>query len=219
VSIELGVDEESANRIEFANGTQSYEELSEVFADGDTEPSPAPSEAHYVINERISPFRSLITPTNFTAKAFNSGVPAEPMRIASIRSSSEVGLVWDGPQFFEDTFTFGNGSAWPRSDFVDGYRLGFFDWWGMSTDNTGGWSTDNYSLPLAIGVDGSPSARSKAGQERYNVDRFTYSSFDTAFRFRHRDNEVLNMLFVDGHVEPRALGQLTPRDVAVPASR
>ncbi len=218
VSIELGVDEDAANTYVSVNGVQGYQELSPVFADTDTEPGSGPAQAHYVINSRISPYINA-DGTNFTDEAFKSGVAAEPRRVSSIASSSTVGLAWDGPQFLNDSFIFGRGSTWPRSDHADGYRVGYFDWWGMSTENTfGGWSVTNYDLPLAIGSDGSPAARSKAGQARYNFDWTDYN-FPTAFRFRHRQNEVLNMLFVDGHVSARALGELTPRDIAVPVSR
>ncbi|MEM6313665.1 MAG: prepilin-type N-terminal cleavage/methylation domain-containing protein [Planctomycetota bacterium] len=217
VSVELGVDAEVANRILFVNGTQGYEQLSPVFEDGDTEVGGGAAAAHYVINTRISPYANA-DGTNFTPEPFNGSVAAKPMRVAQIRRSSETGLVWDGPQFFENSFTFGSGSTWPRSDHADGYRAGFFDWWGVLSENTGGWAQENYDVPLALGADGSPTARSKAGQERYNVDWVSYS-FDSAFRFRHRQNQSLNMLFVDGHVEPRAIGELTPRDIAVRTGR
>ena len=84
----------------------------------------------------------------------------------------------------------------------------------MLSNNTGSWAQDNYDLPIAWGSDGSPTGRSKAGQERYNVDWDGYT-FASAFRFRHRQNTQLNMLFVDGHAAPRLIGELTPRDIAV----
>ncbi|MEM9883148.1 MAG: DUF1559 domain-containing protein [Planctomycetota bacterium] len=214
VSVEMGVGVDNANTLVSVGGTQGYAQLSEVFTDGDTQPGSGTAQAHYVINTRIAPYLNA-DGSNFTPQAFDNSTPARPMRVSDVLNASDAGLSWCGPQVLNDAYAFGRGSTWPRSDHADGFRAGFFDWYGLLTNNTGGWAQANYDLPLAIGVDGSPTARSKAGQEQYNVDWTGLGDFTTAFRFRHANNTQLNMLFTDGHVEARLVGELTPRDIAV----
>ncbi|MEM9881973.1 MAG: DUF1559 domain-containing protein [Planctomycetota bacterium] len=217
VSIEMGVDARNANTLVSVGSTQGYAQLSEVFTDGDTQPGSGPAQAHYVINTRIAPYLNG-DGSNFTPKAFDNGTAARPMRVSEVLNASDAGLSWCGPQVLNDAHRFGRGSTWPRSDHADGFRVGFFDWYGVLSNNTGGWAQTNYDLPLAIGNDGSPTARSKAGQEQYNTDWSGVTDFTTAFRFRHTGNSQLNMLFTDGHVEPRLVGELTARDIAVATS-
>ena len=220
VSVALGVDADRANT-RLPDG--SYQQLSEVLFDRDTVVTDVEGGiSHYAGNSRILPQRnSTSTPPAGTAGAFsNPYKAAEQTKLSTIRSASTSGLAWDGPQMLTNN-QWGDGNAWPWSDFADAWRVGYYEWYGLDTTGTSSpspspaWPATNYELPVAPGQTSGPADRSKAGQERFNIDWPTGPTFETAFRFRHKQNESLNLLFVDGHVEARLLGQLTARDVSV----
>jgi prepilin-type N-terminal cleavage/methylation domain-containing protein/prepilin-type processing-associated H-X9-DG protein len=91
----------------------------------------------------------------------------------------------------------------------------------------GGWGfglNGEYSNPVALGNDGS--ASSWGGMTltvaKYENRDQTLAGLNggvgggqfCAIRFRHMNNTVANLLFMDGHVEPRVLMTVTPKDIS-----
>ena len=219
ISVELDVPEELAFGATTNARFSSSKALSEAFLCpeahaglGPTAGSEAKVPAHYTGNERLMPFLDLVS-GNQTGTI--SGNPPTQMKITAAREATGTAAAWDGPQ----VMTWKSASAWPRSASMDGWRFGYHGWWGLLLDNpVGGWSVENYDLPLNISSVNAAELRSKEGQERYNVDMAGNGEFwTTGMRFRHGSNTRTNLLFLDGHVETRQLGAVVARDVAVDA--
>ncbi len=197
--------------------------LSPILLDYDTRPgfSDGVPAAHYTANERIMPYKNLIGNPGFSTGTLPAGrIVDDQVKITQIASSSNTAAIWDGPQIVN----WRNASAWSRSAHGDGFSMGGYgQWFGFELPAgqlQGGWAVENYDLPLALGINNGPENRTREGQERYNVDAIEVfpefvTEWPTVMRFRHKGNTSINMLFVDGHVEARVLGNVLARDVAV----
>lgn len=105
-----------------------------------------------------------------------------PYKIAAVKRSSEIGLIFDGSVVPWGTDGYGPQDGMPLAHNIDGARF----WYGTHL-------TDRYSLdsgldpnsPITLGVD---------------WDKDSVSNGKDV-RFRHIKNTVCNALMVDGHVE------------------
>jgi len=94
----------------------------------------------------------------------------------------------------------------------------------------GGWGfglNGQYENPISLGNDGTVSPADSWGGMTLTIAKYEnqdltgnqtggapgYIQFN-AIRFRHMNNTVCNMLFMDGHVESRGLLQVTPKDIS-----
>ena len=128
------------------------------------------------------------------------------------------------------------GQPWRRTDQPG--QLDALDWQlDASGVNTGSWGYGScfpetnstyggWNNPIAIGNDGvhysgypanSPQVPTVRSLRIENVDRLnTVWSFGSAvMRFRHMGNNACNILFVDGHVEERMLGDVRAKDISL----
>jgi prepilin-type N-terminal cleavage/methylation domain-containing protein/prepilin-type processing-associated H-X9-DG protein len=151
--------------------------------------------------------------------------------LAFYQHSSQVGIVWDESSNLSNPSVLGQGAD-------DNLTVGLDDWtitWSYAfaypnSPNTQ-YDTNGYAKPINLGgtnkTDGgfwSGFGRvTKSGLKYDNVDWFTYGPSDNfgeyqcQMRFRHMGNTMANILFLDGHVESRALGEVTARDVSMNA--
>lgn len=134
---------------------------------------------HYSAHPRLMPNIDQKDPSNPTKYM-------TPYKIAHLKRSSEIILVFDGAQFFKDR----NGSALPwasnmdqdglyRNDFTQGRQWNFL------------LIKDNMDLNVAVFT--------------ANKDYTTLGSQRADVRWRHGRNDAGNFLFADGHAEGRRL--------------
>jgi prepilin-type processing-associated H-X9-DG protein len=110
----------------------------------------------------------------------------KPYQFSRVRRASEIILVWDGPQFFEQL----NGNTFAVANNLDQDGLYYAADWG--------WRQWNYLLVRdGMNLD--------AAIFTPNSD-FNYGGSGLAsVRWRHQRNDSCNFLFADGHAEARSL--------------
>lgn len=166
-----------------------------------------------------------------------------PLRqLGSIKRSSATAMVWCGPQNLAPTA--GGLVAqynWPDGPVATYIEDSMIDWGVGSPTGAGnyltypvacrssypsnpvrgGWNAliglgDGTIFPKYDSDTGGATIKSETAQ---NVDNFWDSTIGynegAQMRFRHMNNTVTNLLFVDGHVESRAIGQVHPIDICV----
>jgi prepilin-type N-terminal cleavage/methylation domain-containing protein/prepilin-type processing-associated H-X9-DG protein len=158
-----------------------------------------------------------------------------PIRSAgSIKRSSETMMIWCGLQNIIDgsaTYTSPDG---PLDDQIDNGQIE----WGAGgygllypTPASSSYNTADYNNPISLdgfpigtfsSVNYTPTNNSHwiAKTLQSNVDN-TVSAYQNnkigscAMRFRHEDNTVCNILFVDGHVEARHILSVLAKEISV----
>lgn len=161
-------------------------------------------QSHYAPNPRMIPNSY---DRDWAADAAN-GPQMRPYQLSSVKDSSSKALVWDAPQI---TGLWMNNNAfiwaWP----MDGWPLaaGGHGWADPSFNGT------NLDRQISITTAG-PQA-DDAAQNTYNKanNRDSVGNFDSFLRFRHGGNATANLLFADGHVEGRKVGEVPLRIFAV----
>jgi prepilin-type N-terminal cleavage/methylation domain-containing protein/prepilin-type processing-associated H-X9-DG protein len=159
-------------------------------------------------------------------------------QIGSIKEPSKVGIVWDNAinlnggqqigQSADDGICYGI-DHWQRDAGTWGYAFiypnpankNYFGYGnrialgaGNTTDN-GAWSIDGGAAQITLSalkydnVDWTITNNPPAGGQ--------YDKYCCQMRFRHLNNTTANILFLDGHVEARALGQVVARDISLNA--
>jgi len=193
-------------------------QANKLFTDSDTVPNPYPymeKGVHYTGNWRY--FAVTAYQDNSYIKAIgDTNVPWMRPHKVTIREGSKTAIVWDGAQVFEYGI--------PGDASLLSYGLDNFEWsWGHcyaypQPNNFYGVNYDDLlALGDAAGLPGSTlnSNRTKAGQTKYNRDAIVGSPYGPYMRFRHMKNTTTNLLFADGHVEARKLGEVKDRDICM----
>jgi prepilin-type N-terminal cleavage/methylation domain-containing protein len=173
--------------------------LSPVFRDNDTIPGfDFRWVCHYACNPRVLYDNS---PTALLP------IPSAQRKVTDVKHSSDVFVIWDAPQVMDQNY-----NAVPNADSIDA--------WGWYNDTL---VLDNPSktiilnsavFPGSTGASGLSSG--KAFQKKFNFDppnAFLPIGWTSHLRFRHMGNTKLNALCLDGHVENRAIGQVTRKDI------
>jgi prepilin-type processing-associated H-X9-DG protein len=120
------------------------------------------------------------------AKDPTTGKPDVPYRIAKIRNSSDIILIFDGSQYFNASGT-PDGNAHPVGNGLDNWRAqGHYSWGsGLVWPSAVSWDTSLGAQPdWCFNTD----CKGYNGKGQQNI------------RYRHRANTTANTLFVDGHV-------------------
>jgi len=147
-----------------------------------------------------------------------------PLRqIGSIHRSAQVMAIWCGCLNLTDLV--GDQGADTYDDQLDdsaSQSFGYCSCYPTWPSNQAWYNPALYSLPIALGNDGGHWSGAgnitKAVLKAQNVDYINasmgYNPFNN-MRFRHLENTTCNILFLDGHVEPRGLGQVRAMDISM----
>jgi prepilin-type N-terminal cleavage/methylation domain-containing protein/prepilin-type processing-associated H-X9-DG protein len=206
VSQMLGTDNMKDNNSYWGPGSQ-------VFIDKDTiEGQPWGWRSDYIANPRVLLWNDgddAYPPTGGTKEASQ-----RQRRIASIRRPSEAMAVWCAPQWSD----YGNSSI-EIAQCPGGWQYS----WGTyfispNVQPSQTWIDSYYNQVIPPGNEGGDGALL---QKKWNKD-FAGTPwgpvnagefFASAFRFRHMGNTTLNALFVDGHCEPKKVGEILYKDI------
>lgn len=160
---------------------------------------------HYIANPRVFPASDHADPMNYNQ-------PFHQYPITSMRNSSAKAIIWCG----------GVNPAWGGSSNALAWFVDYASIWA----NARGWadvpqasSAYNFNAPVPLGEDaalidltrGSANWIGKANRDATDWNDFKVN----AFRYRHLGNTKINLLFGDGHVESRGLGEVLWKDVCV----
>jgi prepilin-type N-terminal cleavage/methylation domain-containing protein/prepilin-type processing-associated H-X9-DG protein len=220
-----------------ANEQNMAYDYSGVFHDHDTAGLPYDTRiSDYVANVRIFPDVNLVD--TLQVVAFNDGqISSEttgnnflPLRqVGSIKRAAQTMMVWCGPQNLVNgvkaEYILPDG---PISDQIDCGQIAFTSYcygllYPMPADPAH-YNPAFYSGLIALGNDGAHWSGGTGGQKvtmkilkKQNVDDQNPQNYDNVgqMRFRHEGDSTCNVLFVDGHVEARALGTVTAEDISV----
>lgn len=168
-------------------------------------PAFTPSPIHYAVNTRIfSSLQSgvLGTYSGTTLVPWSPASFSRPQTL-SFKGAAQVAILWDAPLYFD-------GANWTTSHFNVA-----IDNWALSN------SWQDYMVrsgPQNAWANTPWSANSAVATAMLNRD-LPGTWWDTAqapamhgFRYRHLGNKSCNLLFGDGHVEARRLGELKRAD-------
>jgi prepilin-type N-terminal cleavage/methylation domain-containing protein/prepilin-type processing-associated H-X9-DG protein len=154
-----------------------------------------------------------------------------PVNLASLKRTANIAAIWDGRLNLSDGVHIGPDNYYNVTSAMDDWQTTWGHGYSYPVPLNSWWSPNNYSNPIGIGgtnvEDGYANSSfysATASVERYdNVDWLSsgnYSSdhfgcYQCDMRFRHLNNTTCNILFLDGHVEPRALGQVRAMDICI----
>jgi prepilin-type N-terminal cleavage/methylation domain-containing protein len=185
---------------------QLVHNLSPIFVDSDVIQVPAYRYVnHYTCNPRIFP-------DNWEPETQPDGSTIQPQyvlprKISNIKPSS-VFMFWEAPQCAD-----WNNNAYEQATEVDANQLTYGTLLFLGTQ-----TVVSYTRPALPGGDAQNFNASfdLAEQKKYNIDlQPGQGYFLTHMRFRHMNNTTMNALCVDGHVETRAVGTITPLDICI----
>ena len=143
---------------------------------------------HYASHPRLMP--QLGEPDNYATFIGKPGVKLEPYRLAKIKRSAEIALIFDAT--LEPKAQGGWGPVYnvPVANVLDAWRM-YYD--SYHVDHR--WAAMNAYNAASFPVDLQPSS----GDPAYvNKD---HANNRNNVRFRHQNNKVMNALMVDGHVQ------------------
>ncbi|HEV7300086.1 MAG TPA: type II secretion system protein [Tepidisphaeraceae bacterium] len=128
----------------------------------------------------------------------------------TVKESSSVAIAWDGAQLLHPEWA--TGSAEVLSNALDGWRITYDHGYLYPKPIDTYFPVNTYGRRIGIAQDG---LYSDSALKTNNRDVNNFWSFRIAMRFRHMTNTTANLLFADGHVEARKLGQVTVRDISM----
>ncbi len=145
-------------------------------------------------------------------------------QLSGIKRASEVMMVWCGPCNLNSGFNWGTVEPYP--DGLDNYLM-----WKQGDGKTNylcyppppgsGYQSAWYDTPIALG-EGTASSRFPGTVlpgtlKSANVDNNgQWPSYGLSYmRFRHVNNKMCNALFVDFHVESKAIGTVLARNICL----
>jgi prepilin-type N-terminal cleavage/methylation domain-containing protein/prepilin-type processing-associated H-X9-DG protein len=191
----------------------------------------------YMCNPVIMPDTNLWDDRAVVQGKANNGTAGTPPRlgtgfiplrqISGMRRSSETMMIWCGPQNLSNGKTAGYvyNDGWVASEIdesaIEWSSYGYGLYYPQPADPVN-YNIAHYINPIAPGnIPPFSSANgnvTKRALTLENVDNtssaLSYLPY-CAMRFRHMNNTMGNMLFVDGHVESRVLGTVVAKDISV----
>ena len=144
---------------------------------------------HYLSHPRLMP--QLGGADNYAVNVLGKpGALLEPYKIAKIKRSAEIAIIFDGSLEPNPSGGFKPAFSVPVANVLDAWRM-YYD--SYHTDRT--WvGMPNYMAP-SFPVD----LQTSSGNAQFvNMD---HPSNANNVRFRHQNNKVMNALMVDGHVQ------------------
>jgi prepilin-type N-terminal cleavage/methylation domain-containing protein/prepilin-type processing-associated H-X9-DG protein len=219
-----GAWQHNASSWDGANLQMMAYDFSGVFHDTDNSMPKEVRCCDYTANMRAFPDARQIDPYSQTATGPATGY--FPLRkISSIQRSSQVMAIWCGCLDLTD------GSGDQGADVVDdalddsaSYSFGYCSCYPQWPAYASPWySPAQYSRPISLGIDGNY----WSGNDNVTTSVLQAENIDDVnpindnynpvcrMRFRHLGNTACNFLFLDGHVESRALGQVRAMDISM----
>ena len=133
-----------------------------------------------------------------------------PRTLASVRNGAQIILIYDGS--INVTGGVNRGTTNTVDEQIDGSQFTFGHRYARTSDSP------NYSKRINPGNNGSASSWggtvTDAVLAQMNTDYGSNQYYNPrGMRFRHLGNRSANMLFVDGHVESRKLGDVYAREI------
>jgi len=165
---------------------------------------------HYTANPRV--LYDSHDPDNAPA-VFHIGasiLPAErtQRKIGSVRTPSNVFVIWDAPQIYDQGY-----NAYGSAASMDGWAMDSKTAYCFGSPNV---SPASYDLPSPPGWIPNGTGGGRALQKKYNIDlRQAFTLPDgwlSHMRFRHMNNTTLAALCLDGHIETRKVGEFKIKD-------
>lgn len=167
---------------------------------------------HYAPNPRLMPCQSDPKDGPWDNAKGGTGNYIVRRSLESVRDSSSKALMWDGPQILNSWDEYGN--AWLQSDRVDGWA-----WFGGHYFAEPAPSWVDLNTPPAVGGLASIPWSGASMATAINTIKAWNKDFQEEkacnMRYRHMDNTRMNVLYADGHVESKAIGELLRRDLCV----
>lgn len=171
--------------------------------DVDIHPGNAPGLWHYTAHPRVLPAAGHGDP-------FRNWAEFHLYPITSMRNASEKAIIWDGginPAW--------GGCASNLAYFVNNNSI----WWAADARSWADVPSAYLDTVVPLGQDDTLVNLSKDSPKWLGIANRDASGWNdytvNAFRYRHLGDTRINMLFGDGHVESRALGEVLWRDVCV----
>jgi prepilin-type processing-associated H-X9-DG protein len=192
-----------------------------------------PRSCDYIANTRIFALDAL----GFVPQHGSVAESVEPLRtVGSIQRSAEVAMVWDN-RIYLTSGPYGSvaGGEIGTQDYDWPYTFGMEEWWITGNPNSGlafptsyNGKYTGYGRRILLGsgnaVDKSigswiVTGASLQGEIYDNADITSPTGsggnagekFQCEMRFRHLNNTTCNILFVDGHVSPYVIGEVTAK--------
>jgi prepilin-type N-terminal cleavage/methylation domain-containing protein/prepilin-type processing-associated H-X9-DG protein len=144
---------------------------------------------HYTCHPRLMP--QLGNTDNFAEQVLGKlGTKLQPYKIAKIKRSAEIGIIFDGSLEPKSPNGWGPVYNVPVANVLDAYRMYYNTfhtdriWAGMAS-----YEGPNGAVDLQPASGGAAFVNTDTPQNGNNV------------RFRHQNNKVMNALMVDGHVQ------------------
>ncbi len=140
----------------------------------------------------------------------DTAVMVKRRSLESVRNAADKAIVWDGPQVPHSNEPNRFGIAWPEARHLDGTG-----WWNHHfIDPPPSWYTGPLDMPPTVGdvaYTGNDLATAISIIKQYNKD--FQNPTKCQMRYRHRNNTSINVLYADGHVESKAIGELKRREL------
>lgn len=214
----------------FTNGIYSPQQsnmaydCSQVFHDTDTTGNWMLHASNYTANIFVFACPTLYNPWIGYAQGMNFRV------LSSIKRSTNVAIVWCGA--LDQSNSQGMGMSPPTSHSLDQYQDQYGHCYGYPSPGQSWFPIADYGNPVGLGQGGtwdnwyaslSPPNLTFLKIENRDITISGLNgntaqgpgSYDyCSMRFRHMGNNNINLLFVDGHVESRALGQVVASDIS-----
>ena len=145
---------------------------------------------HYASHPRLMPQMGL--QDNFAVNVLGkpAGTSLQPYRIAKIRRSSEIAIIFDGTLVPKPAGGWGPVGNVPVANVLDAWRM-YYDTY--HTDRT--WP----GMPNYLGRNFPVDLQTSSGNAAL-VNKDDVGNANNV-RFRHQNNKIMNALMVDGHVE------------------
>lgn len=148
------------------------------------------------------------------ADGANGGKPVQRRSLESVRNASDKAIAWDGPHAYVSWEANSFGMAYPDNRNLDGNS-----WWGnhrFIDPPPTSYNTAYMDMPPTVGENGyhgTNLATAISTIKQYNQDLQNYTK--CMMRYRHKENTSMNVLYVDGHVEGKAIGEFKRKELCV----
>ncbi len=172
-------------------------------------PGYSPSPVSYTVNGRI--FSSLEPGelgelVDGVFRPWDSTVFSGAQKLSSVKSLSSTAIVWDAPVYFD-------GNNWTTKGLNT--RLDNWAWSNAGQDYMVHGPNNAWASALWVPAGGIHLANRDmgGGSDWFTVRNANPNIVMHGFRYRHLGNTACNLLFGDGHVESRRLGEIHRRDI------